>query len=236
MHPNIDRRVHDARGSGSGAEDFQPGAAFRRTINRIAAHVYELRLFLDEPSVVFRAQRELVRENLRLLWMLGRPCAILLVPFALIFVELNAFYGHIPIVVGEPAIVTMQLMGENSTAQLKAPPGVSVETPPVDVLSARQISWRIRPLRAVSGDLEVLMNGHRFKKKISAGNGIHYLSPRRQGSILAFLFDPVELPFANPAIAWIEIRYPTATIYGLPWAAWFVLSSAATTLAYPMFH
>jgi hypothetical protein len=83
-------------------------AQFRRSANRIVAHLYELRLFLDEPVLVFRAQRDLVRENLRLLRIVALPSAILVLPFGLLFVEMNAFYGHAPLVVDQPAIVTVQ--------------------------------------------------------------------------------------------------------------------------------
>ena len=38
----------------------------RQTVNRILAHIIELRLFLDEPRVILKAQRDLLRENLRL--------------------------------------------------------------------------------------------------------------------------------------------------------------------------
>ncbi len=41
--------------------------ATRQSINRILAHLMELRLFLDEPRLILRAQGNLLRENVSLL-------------------------------------------------------------------------------------------------------------------------------------------------------------------------
>jgi hypothetical protein len=215
---------------------FSDRALLRRTTNRIAAHLYELRLFLDEPALVFGAQRDLIRENLRLLRIVALPSAILVLPFALLFLELDAFYGRAPLAVGEPAIVTIQITrsaGESMpAAQLTAPAGVNVETPAVHALAANQMSWRIRPKRPLSGHLEILLHGRTLTKTISAGAGVYYLSQRRAGTFPDFLLHPIELPFHDPAAAWIEIDYPAARVHGLPWLAWFVFGSVATALAY----
>jgi len=48
----------------------------RRTVNRILAHVLELRLFLDEPRLIWNAQRDLLRENLRLFGQIALPSLI----------------------------------------------------------------------------------------------------------------------------------------------------------------
>jgi len=196
----------------------------RLALNRIVAHLYELRLFLDEPVLVFQAQRDLVRENLRLLRVVAPPSAILVAPFALLFVGLDAFYGHAPLVVGESAIVTVQFT-RSAEVRLIAPGGVEVETPPVHVAAMNQVSWRIRPARALSDDLQFQLNGAELTKSITAGAGVHCLFERRF----------VKFPFHNSAVAWIEIGYPTARICGFPWLAWFVLSSGATALGYQFY-
>jgi hypothetical protein len=214
---------------------FSDRALLRRTTNHIAAHLYELRLFLDEPALVFGAQRDLIRENLRLLGIVCRPSAILVLPFALLFLELDAFYARAPLVVGEPAIVTIQIArsaGESMPAQLTAPSGLEIETPAVHALAANQMSWRVRPMRPLAGHLEILLHGRTLTKTIAAGAGIHYLSRRRVGTLPDFVLHPIELPFHDSVAAWIQIDYPAARIHGFPWLAWFVLGSVATALAY----
>ena len=125
--------------------------SLRRTVNHILAHVMELGLFLDSPSLVFRAQRDLLRENLRLLRLTILPAAILALLFAVLYKPIDAIYGHAPLPIGEPAVITIQ-MKDGSAVELQPPDGIAVETPAVRVLHDHQISWRIRPLRPTTAD------------------------------------------------------------------------------------
>lgn len=125
---------------------FTDAGRLRGTVNRILAHVMEFRLFLDEPRIILRAQRELIAENIRLLRQMALPCAILAIPFALLYGPLDRHFGHGPLRIGEPAVVTARGMTE-----LKAPPGIVVETPGVRVLRTGEISWRVRPVATVYG-------------------------------------------------------------------------------------
>ena len=175
-------------------------ASVRRSINRILAHVMELGLFLDSPGLVFGAQRDLLRENLRLLRLVILPGVILAVLFSLLYPPMNAVYGHAPLPVGEPSVVTVQ-MNVMEPVELEAPDGIVVETPGVRILRDREISWRVRPLRRSSGELRF----HVENRAVTPG---------------FFLRDP--------AVQDIEIRYPRATILGFSWLVWFFLISSVS--------
>src|ERR1700683_4093251 len=84
-------------------------ALVRRSLNKVWAHLMELSLFLDSPSLVLRAQRDLLRENVRLLRLVILPAAILALLFAFLFPALNAIYGRAPLPVGEPFVVSIQM-------------------------------------------------------------------------------------------------------------------------------
>lgn len=138
------------------------GAVFRRfaspetgqTISRILAHVMELRLFLDEPGVVLRAQRDLVLENLRLLRLLAAPMLITAPLFALVIWQGDGIYGRAPLRAGEAVVVTARIPdGSDAEIRLSAPADVAVETPAVHVPRLHEVSWRIRPVRPFSGQL-----------------------------------------------------------------------------------
>lgn len=181
---------------------FADGASVRRSVNRILAHVMELGLFLDSPALVLGAQRDLLRENLRLLRLAMLPGVILAVLFALLYPPMNAIYGHAPLAVGEPSVVTVQ-MKVMEPVELEAPEGIAVETPGVRILRDRQISWRVRPLRQSSGDWRF-----HIENRVVTAN--------------FFLRDP--------AIQSIEIRYPRATILGFSWQVWFLGVSSVSAL------
>lgn len=187
-------------------------AQLRRTVNRILAHVIELRLFLDEPVLVFQAQRDLLMENLRLLRLIALPCAILAIPFTLLVGQLHDFLGFAPLVVGAPAVVTVQLQREaGPTLRLQTPPWLAIETPAVHIPNSQRVSWRVRPLAAESGQIELKGAFGVMKVNIFSGPGLHRLAPRQ--------------PLAVSAIRWIEIPYPPATILRSSWVVWFSLAT-----------
>ena len=209
-------------------------ARLRRTINRMIALVIEFRLFIDEPLLILRAQRELLKENVRLLALISRPTAIAALVFLLCFPHLEALYGRAPLPAGEPAIITAQLSRADRAGQptLAAPPVISVETPAVRALYRNQVSWRIRPAGAFAGHITLKGTNGPLVKRIVSGTGVHYISAMRAGSWLAFLWNPVEWPLSNPAVVSISILYPPATILRLNWMVWFFsISTIAALLA-----
>jgi len=128
----------------------------RRTVNRMLAHAMELRLFLDEPRLVWNAQRDLLRENLRLLAQIAVPSLIAAPLLGLIMWQADAVYGRAPLRAGEGVVVTAHVKGGDlAEVRMEAPADVAIETPGVRVPRLREVSWRIRPLGPFSGHLRV---------------------------------------------------------------------------------
>jgi hypothetical protein len=97
----------------------------------------------------------LLAANVRLLSLLLVPFLILAIPSVALFLFLDARYGNPPLPVGKPAVVTFATDGSaGPIPDLIAPEGISVETPPVQVANIHEVSWRIRPLRAMSAELK----------------------------------------------------------------------------------
>ncbi|MDQ2775490.1 MAG: hypothetical protein M3Y57_11335 [Acidobacteriota bacterium] len=208
-------------------------AKLRTAVNHIVAHLFELRLFADEPALVLRAQRDLLTANGELLRQVAVPSLLLVVPFSILLVTLDAFCGRAPLQPGEPTVITLQCGTPLPQAQLSTPPGIQVETPPVRVPLSSQISWRIRPLRAVDGNFQIHLNGRVITKSVSSTPGFQWLSASRAGSMAAFLLHPLEPPYSGSAVHSISVRYPSATIFNLNWLVWFLAGSliGATFLA-----
>ncbi|HTA41033.1 MAG TPA: sulfatase-like hydrolase/transferase [Bryobacteraceae bacterium] len=123
----------------------------RQTVDRIQAHLMELWMFIDEPALVFRAQRDLLCENLRLFRQIALPLAITAPLFAVAVWQADAYLGRGPLPAGEPAVVTAHVKDGN--VRLEAPPDIVIETPGVQIPRLHEISWRIRPKQAFSGHL-----------------------------------------------------------------------------------
>jgi hypothetical protein len=213
-------------------------AAIRQAKRRLQAHLYELRLFADEPALIWRAQRGLLAANARYIGLMLIPAVVLTVPMVVLFVHLESFYGMGPLPAGEPAIVTLQMKApldpQVPPPALEAPEGIAVETPGVRVPGERQVSWRLRPLHAASGYLRVILPGQTVEKKIEAGAGPRYLSDRRVSTALDLLWHPAEKRLPAGPVEWIEVRYPPATVHwlglDLHWLIWLLVLSMASAL------
>ena len=205
-------------------------AAVRRAKSIAQAHLLEFRLFMDEPRLILRAQRDLIVANARFLKLMLRPVVVLALPMGLLLAVMEAFYGHAPLRVGQPAIVTAQVRDAATLLALKASPDVAIETPPVRVPADRQVCWRIKPLRAATTELEIVHDGRTFRKSVSAGVGVQFLSERR-GSFASLFLRPTEPPLSGSEIEWIEVRYPDAVVLHLHWLIWFFGISGITALA-----
>lgn len=205
------------------------------TKRRLAARLYEFRLFTDEPRLIGQALAGLVRDNVRFLGLMLVPAAVLAAPMLVLFAQLDAVYGWSPLAVGRPAIVTVQasrpIGPDDPPPVLTLPDGFSVETPAVRVVERGQISWRVLPARAGSGELQVTLQGDSVAKSISAGSGLGYLSRRRASGLPDLLWHCSEAPIRSGSIDWIEVEYPAATIevagVSVHWAVCFAVVSMA---------
>ena len=191
---------------------FPDRAAVRVAGKRLHARLLEMRLYSSEPALLWAAQKALLRDNVRWLALMLRPALVLALPSAWLFMQLDSIYGHSPLAVGAQAVVTVQLARAlapvDATSTLQAPPGIAVESPPVRVFAERQISWRIRALRPVRGNLRLVLRGHAIEKTIVAGEWNALLSPRRERSLLGFLLHPEESRLPAGDVAWVEVDYP----------------------------
>lgn len=202
------------------------GGAGRRAARRqVQAHLLELRLYGDEPGVMWQAQKSLAAANLRYLALMLRPALLTALPMAVLLVHLDAFYGRAPLAVGAAGIVTVGLDARAGVPELEAPPGVAVETPAVRALDLHEVSWRIRPRAAVSGRLRIRVAGGAVEKDIEAGGGPRFVAGRKVRSAWAAVWHPDEARIAAPQVNWVEIGYPAARVewlgLSLPWLVWF---------------
>jgi uncharacterized membrane protein (DUF106 family) len=212
---------------------FSNQAAIRRAKARLQAHLYELRLFADEPSLIWRAQKGLLAWNARYLGLMLKPAIVLTIPMIPLLVQLDAFYGHAPLAVGEPAIVAVT-MKDAPPPGLQAPPGIRVETPAVRVPRENLVLWRIRPQQATAGALRFVLGESTVEKTVVSGMGLRYLSPARAGSLAALFWSPREKLLPPGPVEKIEVRYPSAEIrwgpVNLHWLVWFLVISMAAAL------
>jgi len=210
--------------------------AIRKVKARLMAYLYEMRLFVDDPLLVWKAQWGLIVANVRYVFLMMTPALVMSVPMLLILGQFECFLGYTPLKPGESAIVTMQMTksGLGQTPELRAPEGIVVETPPVHVDGGRQISWRIRAARPTAGELQFVFPGETMDKSVDAGKGPQYVSVRRVSSALDLLVYPGESRLAAGPVDWIQLDYPPATVHilgiDLHWLIWLLILSMGSAL------
>jgi hypothetical protein len=210
--------------------------AIRRAKARIMAHLYEMRLFPDEPLFIWKAQVGLLATNVRYLSLMLLPAVVLTLPGAALFTWLDGYFGYKPLAPGTAAILTVQLKRplNGAVPAVHGPKGIDVETVGVRLDGGRQISWRIRASQSASGKLEIVFPGETVEKSVDAGVAPRHVSGRRVSTLSGLFWHPAEPLLKSDRVEWVEIRYQEATVAAagldLPWAAWLLLFSMIAAL------
>jgi hypothetical protein len=193
---------------------FSNQAALQEVKRRKKAWMYELRLYVDEPKLIARAQLALFKDNLRHIAILGKPLLVLALPTLLVFVLLDAAYSRRPLTPGDPVTLTVRLASPFPAVppRLETPEGITVETPPVRIPAENEVSWRIRPAHAVTGTFRIRLADETLEYPIRAGTGSVFQSP---------------WVARGKRIQEVAIPYPEA---GWAWLWWFTGISLATVL------
>ena len=210
-------------------------ASLRQALRRILAHLLEMHVYLDDPIIVFRAQRKLLADNARLLRAILLP-VLILAPFVFFTSEsLAAAYSRAPLSPGQTALLTLAWNGPHGEQRptLHPPSCVAVETPGVRALRTAEVVWRIRALAPCAATLELANADRLTYSPIAVSEGL--ATHRLRSGPFARLLDPLNRPISDPNIAFIETTYPLARFYGLRWFSWFTLFylAGAVLLALP---
>lgn len=202
--------------------------ALRAAGKRLYAHLLEIRLYSEEPALVWRAQRALIFDNVRLLGAVSKPVVLLAVVFAATYSRLDAVYGSKPIPVGETAVVMLHVGHEPESSDsgaaaytLAAPKEIAIETSSIRDYAEREIIWRVRALAPVHAMLHIAgPGGLDLSRSISAGDDSLAYNPRR---------DFVGGSLRGSSDVWMEVDYPAAGFgWGgmrFSWIVWFVTLS-----------
>jgi hypothetical protein len=199
---------------------------------KLRANLYAFRLFVDEPALIFRAQKQLLIWNGRYLALMLVPAIIIGIPTIVLLMQLDAVYGRRALAAGESAIVTAHFAAATDL-RLISPDlegrGVEVETPPVRIASEHQVSWRVRAATGASGSVLLRDPKTSASKTVQVGPGLRYISRRRVASVVDWLRYPGEARLPAGDVQWIEVSYPDADLH---WLLWFSIVCLITMLVF----
>ena len=140
----------------------------RAASRRFLAHLLESRLFIDDPVLILRSQRDLIVSYFALLRALAPAAAALLMPSVLALFVLQNWFAKAPLPLDRPAVVTAHLK-RMCNLTLATPPGVRIDTDALRALASNEVSWRVTPTAAVNTPLLVEGASERIEYRIVTG-------------------------------------------------------------------
>lgn len=195
---------------------------------QIHAALFEIRLFNDDLSAIFRAQAEMLRHNLTYLRLSLAPMIWMFVPFVLVIAQLQFQYGYDGLEIGRPVLLTAHVRGGHTAdgARLEVPAGVRADTGAVWFPAAQDVMWRITPQTEGEYELRLLIGGQTITKTVRVASRVARRSPERlESGLINEILYPAEppLPPDGPVTA-ITIPYPERDINLFGWRLnWLVV-------------
>ena len=199
--------------------------AIGKVRDNIKANMLALKLFKDSLSVTFQAQGQVFKGAFLLLFHAVRPMLVMIVPVSLLLAQMGLWYQCRPLLVGEQAMVTMQLNGDRESPwpeiSIESMSSAEVVAGPVRVLGKRQVYWQIKARENTSRPIVFQVDNHRIEKELAIGDDFMQVSIERPGlHWYDLLMNPVEKPFvAESVVNSISIDYPDrpSKICGTDW-------------------
>jgi len=197
---------------------------------RIAAGVFEIRLFNDDPRAILRAQADILRHTMTYLGLTMVPVLWMIVPLVLLIIQLEFRYGYAGLEPAGTALVKVTVTAASASAtpdiSLEADGGIEVQSPLLWIPSLREANWRIAARDPGDHELRVRIGDEVFAKRVRVTDAVVRRAPVRPSKrILDQLLNPAERPLpAGAPVESITVTYPHATIGVLWWEAhWIVV-------------
>jgi len=202
----------------------------REAKSKIRAYIFELSLFKDDIGIVLSAQKNIFIHNLRYIKYALKPMLFMIIPVAIILIQLESWYGHRPLKPEETAIVSLKLkygVDPIPDIALSAGDGVNIETPPLRIPEEREVDWRIRAQEPGAHELKFKMPGQDVSQNvIVSADGLAQISPMVSASDTRdVLLNPALKPLPEGSIVeHIKIDYPAKSIEIYKWHVhWLVV-------------
>jgi hypothetical protein len=201
-----------------------PQRTLERARARMAAAIFEMRLYLDHPRQLLWAQGGLVKWTAIYLACLLPSAVVLAAPLGLLYLHLEIRHQHAPFTAPTSAIVRFELDGDLRELAIDPRPAARVNAQDEQAVYARIpiASARDHVLTARTGTTEVPV-------VIAADPRVDVVSPERRRGV-AQLWTPGAEPPLDGAIRRISIQYPErSAALAVPW--WLYWLGGATVVA-----
>jgi hypothetical protein len=214
-----------------------PQKLVARARDRIAACIYEMRLFLDAPGRLLRVQGRLLGWIAAYLLTL-LPAAIVVSPaLGLLYLHLETRHGLAPLPAPSAAVLRIELAPGFDGQQVQvAPVGpVRVTAPLVRAADESTVYARLAVEEAGEHIVLVSAGGERMAKRLDADPSARRVSPERRAGWRQLLALGDEPPHDGDAIRAVSVQHPERHHAWLGvaipwWATWLAVSTVLALL------
>jgi hypothetical protein len=207
--------------------------------DEIRGHLLGLRIFGDEIGLLLMLLGRSLRATAVYMKYAVVPMLVMMIPVALILIQMNLRFAVRPLKPGEKTVVTVKLHEAPTSAgvELDVPSGLVLETPGVRVDSLQEVSWRIRAEEPGDYRLLVRSGGTETEKELRVGTGWGSVSPLRTTKAMDLLLYPGEPPIdPEGPVESIRLSYDYLPIrvfgYHVNWLVGFFVASIAFGFAF----
>jgi hypothetical protein len=190
-----------------------------RAKGRIAAHLYEIRLFRHDPLAVIGSTGRIFLQNGAYVGHNLIPLAVLLVPMLAVLAQLEAHYAFDPSPVGSVQLLELRLDPKATVrprdVALELPAGVALDAPPVRTADG-EIYWRLRADAAGDHVLSLRLGGETLEKTWAVGGEPRKVPVKRTKSWEAFLYPGEPALSRGSAAELVALAYPERDLGVLP--------------------
>lgn len=213
-------------------------ARIARARDQLLAAVYEVRLFMDAPAQLLRAQGRVVKAAAVYLAWLAPPVIILGPPMVALVAHLELRMAVDDLAVGEPALLAIETAEPIDASQVSLQSGdasgLQVTAPPLFVKQENTLYVRAQPTRPGAFDLTVTYGMDALVKRFVVGSSGAIPSSERHRGLAALWAIGNEPALRGPIFVSAGISHPTKHLFlsGIvPWWVLWLLGTMALTLA-----
>jgi hypothetical protein len=190
--------------------------AIKRTKDRLKARILEMRLYQDDPVLIFKGLSGALKGNLSYLGTIFVPFLIIIIPVAIVFMQLDQRYSRAPLTPGSTVLLSVQLEQGfdpfETDVEFTPTEGVSTQGKPVRDAATREIIWELDVDSLGTHDLTLYAKGTTYTFPLVAETSYRMIGNERSAS---GVFEPLLHPALPPLPAdgpfhRVHVDYPPA--------------------------
>jgi hypothetical protein len=206
-----------------------PAGWVDRGRRQIAGAIYEVRLFLDSPLIIIKAQGRLLAGTGLYLAALAPALVAMTLPMGLLYLQLDLRYGVAPVAVGESVVVSVEASGPLDDVALEVGEWGRLTAPAVRDRDGGVVYYRLVVDEPGVWTAHVRVGSEVYDKRVQAAPGTS--SPVRTSGLAMWWAETDEAPLDGRVSAVvIDQQDMTTDVLGMAWWLYWLLLATVVAL------